>query len=173
MKLELIHWYADPITSEIAEKLAYQAAMSRAKSIKQGIVDESVPVNELIASFWIGGQRQGLDKLSVLLKTETSPRLNNALNLIYGQLLISCKLKSALSYLQTGLQGLVPFLSASDYMILLRRHELLSALELKKEANPPATLKALVTEARVIMQLGGKAARLQARSKPDSKDTLG
>jgi hypothetical protein len=78
------------------------------------------------------------------------------LELVYGQLLASCKQTGALQHLANGFALAAGFLSSTDYFRLLRQHESLGWLRFATTASAPQSLQFLLTEAAVIKQLQGE-----------------
>ena len=162
-------WYANPMSIDEAKLLASSAQKSRGENLKQGLNDKSeYEVIELVTAFW---QNKDINRCySLLLKTCNSPKTRALLELVFGQLLMSRKLQPAMIHLQAGLQGLSPYLDSADYLMLMRRHDLLANLHLSNTPHPPANLSELENEARVIKKLKGKQ-RIKLDS--DSNDTVG
>ncbi|HAJ91870.1 MAG TPA: hypothetical protein DCO71_04500 [Gammaproteobacteria bacterium] len=75
------------------------------------------------------------------------------LELVYGQLLMSCKQAGALRHLADGFALAAHDLASADYFQLLRRHELLAYLPLSDAPSLPQNLGSLLAEAAVIGQL--------------------
>lgn len=78
------------------------------------------------------------------------------LELVYGQLLASCKQTGALQHLADGFALAAGFLSSTDYFRLLRQHELLGWLRFAATASASQPLQSLLAEAAVIKQLQGE-----------------
>jgi hypothetical protein len=77
------------------------------------------------------------------------------LELVYGQLLSSRRRKPALQHLDHGFRLATGYLEATDYFLLVRRHDLLRYLPLSDAGAAPLGLQSLLTEAAVIRQLQG------------------
>ncbi len=77
------------------------------------------------------------------------------LELVYGQLLASCKQTGAHQHLADGFALAAEYLSSADYFRLVRQHELLGWLALADAASAPQQLQSLLVEAAVIKQLQG------------------
>lgn len=153
--LPLAGWYAQPLTAAAAAALQAEAARQVQSILTEGTAPASTRLPaarlaELIAGFWLN-RAVALDYRSLIA---TYPPQSSALiELVYGQLLISCKLKGAFDHLARGFALAVPRLAPADYFVLLRRHELLRALSLHEQPSPAQTLADLLTEARVIRRL--------------------
>lgn len=74
-------------------------------------------------------------------------------HLIIGQLLMSCKMNTALDYLDMGLRYADGLIRANDYFTLYNRHEELRYLTLSDKRQQPHNLSALLNESRVIRKL--------------------
>jgi hypothetical protein len=92
--------------------------------------------------------------------------------LVYGQLLITCRLRASLSHLAAAVEQGRGLLTTQDYFALLRRHALLGSLYLGDEPRPPQDLSSLLLEAAVIRRLKG-AIRDSTRWVSDARDTVG
>ena len=163
-------WYAQPLTATAAAGLHAEARRAVQSALADGTArDRSLAARlaELIAAFWLG-RAVALDYRSLIA---THPPETVALvELIYGQLLISCKLTGALEHLDRGFSLAVPHLAPAEYFALLRRHELLRVLPLHPQPAAAQTLLDLLTEARVIRRLQPAGRRPGASS---HDDTLG
>jgi hypothetical protein len=84
--------------------------------------------------------------------------------------LISRKLRPATTYLERGFMRAARYLDSSDYLRLLRRHELLDCLVLTGTPADPQPLDALLSEAAVIRRLREHTGR---RNQTDHHDTVG
>ena len=168
--LPLAGWYAQPLTATAAAGLHAEARHAMQSALTGGAAHGqslAARLAELIAAFWLG-RVVALDYRSLIA---THPPENVALvELIYGQLLISCKLTGALEHLERGFTLAVPHLAPADYFALLRRHELLRVLSLHPQPSAAQTLTDLLIEARVIRRLQ-PANRHRGDSPHD--DTLG
>lgn len=83
----------------------------------------------------------------------TSQRKMALYHLIVGQLLMSCKMKSALDYLDMGLRYADGLISASDYFTVYNRHEELRYLAVSDKRQKAHDLPKLLNESRVIRKL--------------------
>ena len=92
------------------------------------------------------------------------------LELVYGQLLMSCKRAGAHQHLADGFELAVDHLASDEYFQLLRQHELLAWLPLSETPSLPQELASLLTEAAVIKQLQ-EGEGMQCR--PAHLDTIG
>jgi len=99
-----------------------------------------------------------------MVQAESNQTLVALLTLIYGQLLIACKLKPAFEYLDRGLIQSADFLVPTDYFKVVNRHELLSVLPLFEQARPAADLRTLENEARILARLKQGRPRLTGNS---------
>lgn len=164
----LAKWYADPLSKDKAQQHLEQV---RSKLMyAHGDSCQSLRIQEVIARFWLGRDISGdIDNLQATCKDEYCRAL---IKLIYGQLLISRKLKGGMEYLQQGFKQATNLFPAVDYLEVMRRHERLSSLPLtEKPANPQALLDLLI-EADVIKKLKGKQ-KHHCDILADNKDTVG
>ena len=81
------------------------------------------------------------------------------LEMVYGQLLLSRRQWPALQHLDRGFSLAAGYLEATDYFLLVRRHDLLRHIPLADAPVVPHGLQALLAEAAVIRQLQGTAGR--------------
>ena len=75
------------------------------------------------------------------------------LELVFGQLLASCRLFPAMKHLDAGFAAASGFLSPDDYFNVMKRHDLLRLLPLFPEPRAARALDELLVEARVIRRL--------------------
>ncbi len=169
MKLSLSDWHAQPMTADEALRLQQRARAEQAAALRRHGRCADCDIVMMIADFWLG--KDIGRTLQTLLATADSPRSTALLHLVYGQLLISRKLSGAMAALQQGLRLAADLLSATEYLQLVRRHQLLSCLPLQQTPSPAAGLAQLLTEARVIQKL--KSGHSTEPPTRDSSDTLG
>jgi hypothetical protein len=122
----------------------------------------------MIARHWLGD-----DIDSDYRNLDLSDRRAIALvELVYGQLLMSKKLKGAMHHLDVGFELATELMQAGEYFLLRERHRLLAHLPLSERPSAPQDLRTLLTEARVIERL--KFANSQPRVPTfDPSDTIG
>lgn len=106
---------------------------------------------QTVADWW-------LDNTGTLCLTQgihyaTSRRKMALYHLIVGQLLMSCKLRMALDYLDMGLRHADGLINSADYFNLYNRHEELRFLPLFTTRQKPHNLPELLNESRVIRRL--------------------
>jgi hypothetical protein len=147
----LAGWHADPLTLDQAQDLLHQVQGERKNAILKGESCCMCQLNEFVARYWLNKSMN--NSLELVVQTETDQAQVALLLLAYGQLLISCKLKSAFEFLDRGLLHAANFLSPSDYFKVVNRHELLSALPLFADPRPAADLLSLENEAQILMRL--------------------
>lgn len=167
--LDLAGWYATPLEAAIAGRLSEQLRRAEQRALAGNQAVYAARLGLLIAGFWSGRQVEN-DHRS-LRATATSAQQALA-DLVYGQLLVSCKRSGAQQLLKLGFAAAAGQLAATDYFAVLKRHELLTHLVLTPTGSPPQALADLLVEAKIIKQLKDKARR--GRSFPDTHDdTLG
>ena len=148
----LSDWHAEPLSTQEAQKL-----LSEVRSQLKHAHDsnyQQLRIQEMIARFWLNRDISGdMENLQAICKDECCRAL---VKLIYGQLLISRKLKAGLDYLQQGFQQASQHFPATAYLEVLRRHERLKHLPLTDNPAESQTLHDLLIEADVIKKLKGK-----------------
>ena len=151
-------WYADPVSKDTARTLAGIAQSGLRSRLCEGGDCSRLQLLLLACHFWMGGSI-GLDYEQLAASTGNG-RERALLELVYGQLLISCKYRHALQHLARGFSLAVDHLGTSDYFCLVRQHELLAYLPVSSRPSAPLDLESLLTEARVIKRLqAGKGRR--------------
>ena len=146
----LARWYGTPLAVDQARTLlaAVEQRRTRARSRRC----RTCLLQAAIARFWLGEDiAADIEHLNALLRT--TPHGAALVELIYGQLLMSRRLCGAILHLDQGFRRASRLLTADDYFVLLRRHQLLARLPLSDNALPPANLATLVTTAAVIVRL--------------------
>ena len=147
----LVAWYADPLAQDMAAELhasterALQACLRAAASCFQ------LRVLQLVCRFW-RAEPVTLE-YGQLRVSAASAREQALLELVYGQLLVSCKYRQGPRHLERGFALAAPQLDAADYFRLVRRHESLGYLYMSDTASLPQALDALLVEAAVIRRL--------------------
>jgi len=129
-------------------------------------------LREMIAHWWLG-RDVGADYRS-LLATARDDEQRALAEIVYGQLLMSCRVSGALEHLERGFELAAPQLAPADYFRLLRRHRQLAVLPLSPRRAEPAGLDALERQAGVIRRLeeGNSTPTWPPRGHV-SRDTLG
>lgn len=164
----LAAWYASPLTQMQAKALE-TLARRRLQQAMTHKTNSLVPrLADVIAGFWLG--RDVRHDYRSLMATLPEPQ-RATIELVYGQLLMSCKRSAAMLHLERGFERATAALAPGAYFVLLRRHTLLSYLVLTPTGVPPQTLADLLQEARVIKRLGVGGVPRGAKHPHD--DTLG
>ena len=149
----LAAWYGEPLAVADAECLCAGAEKALRSRLCTGLPVFALHVMQLLCHYWMG--------VSVLLYYQqlaaaTSLQRDRALlEIVYGQLLLSCKQWPALQHLDRGFSLAAVYLEASDYFTLVRRHEMLRHIPLSAGQTAPQGLQSLLAEAAVIRQLQG------------------
>lgn len=160
-------WFALPLSGAEAEGLAAAARRAANPRRDTGDATDLPRLAALIAVFWRGGRAR--DEYRSLRATARAPRMRALVDLVYGQLLISRRLRGARVHLQAGFHAAVPWLGAAEYFRVLQRHESLGHLVLGEAPAPPARLAELLREARVVRMLAkGRAAAIPADCRMDT-----
>ena len=150
-------WYADPVSKDTARTLTGIAQSGLRSRLCEGGDCSQLHVLLLACHFWMGDSVE-LD-YEQLAASAGSGRERALLELVYGQLLISCKYRHALQHLASGFSLAVDHLGTSEYFFLVRQHELLAYLPVSSRPSAPLDLESLLTEARVIKRLQAGSGR--------------
>lgn len=162
----LADWYGDPLRRAHARELLQLA--ERALQLRLRRCESCFPLHLLllICSHWLGAD-SGLQYRQLGATAGDGRAL---LELVYGQLLISRKLRRGMAHLERGFGLAARRLESDDYFRLLRRHEALLDLPLGEAPFPPQPLARLLAEAAVIRCLRGSGA---CRYDAAHRDTIG
>ncbi|GAB6039532.1 hypothetical protein [Endothiovibrio diazotrophicus] len=144
-------WLADPLDTEAARQLLENARRRTGRAHRRRLTPR---LQELTARFHLGEATEA-DYRSLSAELKHRPHATALLELLYGQLLISRKLRAGLDHLRRGERLAARLFSPADYFTVTERHELLAELALGDTPQPPLPLDALLTEARVIRRLRG------------------
>ena len=147
----LAAWYADPLARDVAAELHARTEQALQTCLRTGASCLQLRVLQLVCRFWLAEPITLEYEQSQV--SAASAREQALLELVHGQLLVSCKYRRGVRHLERGFALAVPQLDAADYFRLLRRHELLGYLCLSDTASLPQTLDALLVEAAVIRRL--------------------
>ena len=153
----LSDWYGDPVSKDVAQGLAAIAQDELRTRLCEGGACFQLHVLLLICHFREG---RGIELEYEQLAASCGIKRERALlELVYGQLLISCKCRDAVQHLNIGFSLAVDFLDSSDYFRLVRQHELFDYLPVSPKPSPPLKLESLLSEAGVIKRLQEGAGR--------------
>jgi hypothetical protein len=147
----LATWYAGPLEKAVAEDLHAGAEQALQACLREGVSCFRLRVLQLVCRFWPGDAIH-TEYLQLLVAAGGASE-RALLELVYGQLLASCKYRQAHRHLERGFTLAAPQLHAGDYIRLLRRHELLAYLCLSDTPSQPQSLDGLLAEAAVIRRL--------------------
>ena len=147
----LVQWHGDPIPPPLAEQWSRVAAERLARRGRNGVTAFTMVMQQMIADWWLDDS-QYIYPMRGLLYASTRRKLA-LYHLIAGQLLISCKLASAMDYLDMGLRHADGLISAEHYFKLYNRHEELRFLSLSTSRQKPRSLRELLNESRVMRKL--------------------
>jgi hypothetical protein len=161
-------WYADPMDALDARTLLDDAHRRLRSRLCRGGRCFQLHVLRMICHHWLQSDT-ALDyqQLSVQACDDSERAL---VELVYGQLLISGKRLPARLHLARGFSLAARLLDTVDYLVLLRRHELLEHLPLSKIPVAAQDLRSLLKEAAVISRLRVNERRVH---KSPHRDTLG
>jgi hypothetical protein len=164
----LTGWYADPITAPDAQALLDRIQRRLRSRLCRNGRCFPLPVLRLICHHWLQFD-SALDyqQLSALVCDDSERAL---VELVYGQLLISGKRLPARQHLARGFSLAARYLDTVDYLLLLRRHDLLEYLPLSGSPVVAQDLQSLLKEAAVISRLRGNERCVHESS---HRDTLG
>jgi hypothetical protein len=149
----LAGWYGEPLVAADAEALCAGAQKQLRVCLCAGQPVFSVQLLQLLAHFWMD--------VSVALEYQqltasaTGQRDRALLEIVYGQLLLSRRQWPAVQHLDRGFSLATDYLAATDYFLLVRRHELLRHIPLSSVRAAPQGLQSLLAEAAVIRELKG------------------
>ena len=147
----LAAWYADPLVQGMAEELQAGAEQALQARLRAGTACFQLRVLQLVCDFWLA--KAITLEYRLLLDAALDARELALLELVHGQLLVSCKYRQAQQHMERGFALAVPLLDAADYFHLVRRHELLGYLCMSDTPSQPRSLGALLAEAAVIRRL--------------------
>lgn len=167
--VSLADWYGDPLSSAGAGALLREAERALHTRLRRGGSCFPLHLLQLICRHWLGADA-GL-YYRQLAATIADSRETALLELSYGQLLISRRLRRAMAHLEKGFGLAVHQLGAAEYFRVVRRHEALGCLRLGDAPYPPQPLDSLLVEAAVIRCLRGKT--LHRTDHAQHRDTLG
>jgi hypothetical protein len=164
----LTGWYADPLAAAEAQALLDRADRRLRSRLCRGGRCFQLHVLRMICHHWLQSD-SALDfrQLSALASDDSERAL---VELVYGQLLISGKRLPARQHLARGFSLAARHLDTVDYLLLLRRHDLLEYLTLSGSPVAAQDLRSLLNEAAVISRLRGNERRVH---KSSHRDTLG
>lgn len=147
----LAAWYGNPLPFDSVTRLQAAAQRELQTRLCAGAHCFQIHVLQLVCYFQ--------DQVNVRLKYENLQATardtfeHALLELVYGQLLISCRKAGANRHLADGFALANDYLASADYFILVRQHELLAYLPLSETPSLPQDLASLLAEAVVIKQL--------------------
>jgi hypothetical protein len=153
----LTGWYADPLTVPAARALLDRIH----RRLRSRLCNDGrcfpLHVLRMICQHWLlSDSTLDYRQLSVLACDDSEHSL---VELVYGQLLISGKRLPARQHLARGFSLAARHLDTVDYVLLLRRHELLDYLPLTESPVLAQDLRSLLKEAAVISRLQGSERR--------------
>jgi hypothetical protein len=161
-------WYGNPLSRVTDTRLHVAAQKELQIRLCAGVPCFQVHVLRLVCLF-----REQIraaleyEKMKVVAQDAYEHAL---LELVYGQLLMSCKKAGAYQHLADGFALAVDYLTSHEYFQLLRQHELLACLPLSETPSVPQELPSLLAEAAVIKQLQAGAG---TGYRPTHLDTVG
>ena len=165
----LVEWHGSPMTLAEAERAVTVAGHLLALAHRHRTSTREARLAKMQGRFWLA--------LSVdidyreLCAVAKSPHERALSELVYGALLMSCKVRPAMDHLDAGLDIARHLLDTRDYFTLVKRHGLLRELSLTASRQAPQSLQGLLAEASVVRRLRAMAGPRKVRF--DSSDTLG
>lgn len=148
-------WCADPLTREQAHDLLERAERRGQAYLRRGRSCLTCELQRLAARFWLEEPTgDHFDVLRARLR-DSGSRARALVELTEGQLLMSRRLRGALSRLERGFAVSEPLLSPADYFAVLKRHRQLAVLPLSPTPLPPEGLEGLLATGAVIARMGG------------------
>ena len=161
-------WYGEPPGAAAAAVLYDRAQRELQQRLYLHRGAFPLHVLQLVCDFW--RRADGASRYETLAAAVDGRREQALLELVYGQLLMSRKLRPANAHLALGFELAAPWLTSVSYFELLRRHERLASLRLTDRPAPVQGLAALLSEAAVIRRLQDRDKR---RHINEHHDTLG
>ncbi len=165
-QVSLVAWYGEPLDSGDAERLYAETEKVLMHRLCAGLPVFHLQVIQLLCHYWMDVYH--LLEYRQLTALPTGKRDRALLELVYGQLLLSRRQKPALQHLDHGFRLAAGYLEATDYFLLVRRHELLRYIPLSDAGGTPQGLQSLLAEAAVIRQLQGAGPRVSSMSHYDT-----
>jgi len=164
----LTGWYADPIAASDAQTLLDRTRRRLRSCLCRGDRCFSLHVLRMICHHWL--QYDSALDYRQLSSQACDDSERSLVELVYGQLLISGRRLPARQHLARGFSLAARHLDTVDYLLLLRRHDLLEYLPLSENPVLAQDLRSLLKEAAVISRLQGNERRIH---KSTHRDTLG
>jgi hypothetical protein len=153
--VSLASWLAEPVSQQRAQACLPGILHRLQASISSGHGSFPVRLAEVVVRYWCGHDLDAIFRN--LLALHGKRREQAQLKLCYGELLMACKYQPAWDYLDSGFELAAHLFEPEEYFLVLKRHELLRRLQLRPVPAKPASLDELLTEARVIQRLNGRA----------------
>ncbi len=150
VEVSLASWLAEPMAPGPAAA-ALAEVQGRLHRAREGEQRFGLNLAALICRYWAGQDISA--SYQTLAAVVRAPRASALLELCCGQLFMARRSGPAWEHLERGFKLATHLLAAEDYFRVLKRHELLRLLPLHRQPAPPATLAALLQEARVIARL--------------------
>jgi hypothetical protein len=164
----LTGWYADPIAGADAQALLDRTQRRLRSRLCRGGRCFPLHVLKMICHHWL--QYDSALDYQQLSSQACDDSERSLVELVYGQLLISGKRLPARQHLARGFSLAARHLDTVDYLLLLRRHDLLEYLPLSVSPVVAHDLRSLLKESAVIRRLRGNERRVH---KSPHRDTLG
>jgi hypothetical protein len=147
----LADWYATPLVPAAAGALLRVTQRVIQSRLRSGGPRLPLQVLLQIARFSLEGPSAPL--AAIPLDPPPTAREAALQELVYGQLLVSRKLRPAPAHLARGFRLAAPLLETPEYFRLVREHELLACLPLSDTPAAARDLPVLLNEAAVIRRL--------------------
>jgi hypothetical protein len=145
----LTKWYANPQSIDEARSHIIKTSQRLQQHYRRGTGCRFCQLQLSISAFWLGEDvKPQIEKL--LFQHQNQRRFTALINLVYGQLLMSQRLKDARYYLDEGFKQASPLLTNSDYFKIHHQHQLLKIIPLEDKPLPATDLKTLINMAEVI-----------------------
>ena len=148
-------WIAEPVPGQYAAACLAGIQHKLQSSLVDRYSDFPLRLAELVMHYWCGQDVEPLFRNMLVL--HRAQREQAQLKLGYGQLLMARKHAPARDYLDSGFELAAHLLEPEEYFLVLKRHALLGQLQLLPTPSAPDSLAALLTEAKVIRRLNGRA----------------
>ena len=151
----LAAWYGEPLSAGDAADLSAWTEKALRYRLCAGLPVFQLHILQLLGHYWMDIPISLEYQQLAAYATENRDRA--LLELVYGQLLFSRGQLPALQHLDRGFSLATGYLEATDYFLIVRRHDLLRQIPLSDARIAPQGLQSLLTEAAVIRQLQGAA----------------
>lgn len=165
--LSLGDWYADPCAPDSARQALVRLEYREQQLRRRGRGSLALRLAILLARAALGEEVEPEYQRLAALTALRGTRARAAVELVYGQVLMTRREAGAMVHLEKGFALARHLFAPADYFVVLKRHTLLALLP--PAALPPEPLADLLIAARVMARLGAR----RAPARHDASDTFG